>query len=150
MGDPLKLLYAGAAAALALGALSGFAMRPNLFATDDRPRGPQMFADWAGEGSTGPFDSGTTFAAYRTGPVPDYVQGTDWAHGWANAEPAITRVRYDDRPPRRADDDDVSQDDDTTVAERDPGNPSREPAYDDAPADSPDGASDGSGEPTGH
>jgi hypothetical protein len=75
--DDLKVLLPGAAVALATGLLLGGSMQPHLEEGDNRPAGPQMFADWAGARSTGPFDPGTTFVAYR-GNMPDYVMGTDW------------------------------------------------------------------------
>jgi hypothetical protein len=81
--------------ALVAGISLGAAMQPQLNVGDDRPAGPQMFAAWGGERSTGPFDSGTSFAAYRGGALPDYVIGTDWKRSqtWtgeraATAEPA--------------------------------------------------------------
>ena len=74
-GD-LKIFLAGAGLALVAGLLLGGAMQPQLY-EGDRPAGPQMIADFAGERSTGPFDPGTTFAAYH-GQTPDYVLGTDW------------------------------------------------------------------------
>ncbi|MBS0364150.1 MAG: hypothetical protein JSR98_22485 [Proteobacteria bacterium] len=127
-------------------------MHPDLWA--DRPEGPQMFADWPGVGSTGPFDEGTTFdVAYRVaagGKVPDYVYGSDWKRAVATPSDtaAVTEVSY--REPRdqdvvvtpHADDPKLSRDtDDTTVAVADPANPSREPAYE-APADSADQPAD--------
>ena len=69
--------FSGAAAALLAGLTLGAAMQPSLGFVD-RPQGPQMFAAWSGERSTGPFDPGTSFTAYN-GRVPDYVIGTDWA-----------------------------------------------------------------------
>jgi hypothetical protein len=75
--DDLKVFLPGAAVALATGLLLGGSMQPHLEDGADRPAGPQMFADWAGDRSTGPFDPGTTFVAYR-GNMPDYVMGTDW------------------------------------------------------------------------
>jgi hypothetical protein len=74
-GD-LKIFLPGAGLALAAGMLLGGAMQPQLY-DGDRPAGPQMIADFAGVRSTGPFDPGTTFAAYH-GQAPDYVLGTDW------------------------------------------------------------------------
>ncbi|MGZ3377650.1 MAG: hypothetical protein ACXU8S_13735 [Phenylobacterium sp.] len=79
-GD-LKVFLPGAGLALAAGILLGGAMQPQLY-DGDRPGGPQMVADFAGERSTGPFDPGTTFAAYH-GNVPDYVLGTDWKKSMA-------------------------------------------------------------------
>jgi hypothetical protein len=73
----LKVPMAGAACMLAAGLLLGGAMQPHLDAADGRPAGPQMFADWPGVRSTGPFDSGTSFVNYQ-GKMPDYVLGTDW------------------------------------------------------------------------
>lgn len=72
----LKIPLSGAACALAAGLLLGGAMQPHLY-DGDRPSGPQMFADWAGKRSTGPFDPGTTFVSYQ-GRMPDYILGTDW------------------------------------------------------------------------
>lgn len=155
MGEAVRTICAGAAAALVLGVLAGRAMQPDL-GGDGRPMGPQMFADWPGEGSTGPFDEGTTFAAaYRAGagPVPDYVYGTDWKRSLEipGETAAVTRASYEAPADTVADggSDDVAADrasadnprlaraDDTTVAERAPDNPAREPAYDDAPAVQP-------------
>ena len=70
----MRALLIGAGVALTAGFLMGSAMKPDLLA-DHRPEGPQTFAGWNGE-STGPFDPGVSFAAYR-GKVPDYVIGTD-------------------------------------------------------------------------
>lgn len=72
----MKIPLSGAGVALAAGLLLGGAMQPHLY-DGDRPSGPQIFANWAGARSTGPFDPGTTFASYR-GQMPDYVMGTDW------------------------------------------------------------------------
>ena len=77
----MKVLLSGAAAAAITGVLLGGAMRPHLDA-DGRPAGPQMFANWSGVRSTGPFDPGTTFASYQ-GRVPDHVMGTDWKKAMA-------------------------------------------------------------------
>ena len=71
----MKTAYAGAVAALAAGLLSGAAMRPDLTA-DDRPAGPQMFAEASPARPTGPFDDSPSWARYG-GKVPDYVFGTD-------------------------------------------------------------------------
>lgn len=70
----MKALLIGAGVALTAGFMMGAAMKPDLLA-DQRPEGPQIFTTWAGE-STGPFDPGASFVAYR-GKVPDYVLGTD-------------------------------------------------------------------------
>jgi hypothetical protein len=69
----MKALLAGAAVAAAAGVMMGSAMHPSLV-TDDRPEGPQIFAQDGG--STGPFDSGKALASYGDR-VPDYVLGTD-------------------------------------------------------------------------
>ena len=145
-GKSLNIAFAGGAVALVLGVLSGQAMHPDLANRVDRPMGPQMFADWPGEGSTGPFDGGTTFAAYH-GTPPDYVFGSDWKRAMnPPAEPsetaALTRVSYDEPadPPAaapHADDPSLTPArDDTTVAVADPNNPARVPAYEtETPAD---------------
>jgi len=111
----------GAAVALVAGLLLGGAMQPHLDEGDGRPSGPQMFADWAGDRSTGPFDPGTTFVSYQ-GKIPDYVMGTDWKKrmAWPDETAAVaaaprdearndetsdempatlTRAAYDDPPP---------------------------------------------------
>jgi len=99
----LKIPLAGAALALVTGILLGGAMQPQLVGDDARPAGPQMFADWAGARSTGPFDPGTTFASYH-GNVPDYVMGTDWKRRmtWPDDLAAVSapreEVRADDPP----------------------------------------------------
>jgi hypothetical protein len=97
-GD-LKIFLPGAGLALATGMLLGGAMQPQLY-DGDRPAGPQIIADFAGERSTGPFDPGTTFAAYH-GQTPDYVMGTDWKKALAapDARVAVTPL------PREASDD---------------------------------------------
>lgn len=118
-GD-LKVFLPGAGLALAAGILLGGAMQPQLY-EGDRPAGPQMVADFAGERSTGPFDPGTTFAAYH-GNIPDYVLGTDWKKSMAwppeeraavstaavshedaapapEATPVLTRTDYVEPPP---------------------------------------------------
>ena len=105
---------------MAAGLILGGVMQPHLF-EGDRPSGPQMFAGWAGVRSTGPFDPGTSFASF-TGPIPDYVVGTDWKKTMAwPSEPAavsppepelaradapsvdepaaLTRAAYEDPPP---------------------------------------------------
>lgn len=71
----VKILLAGTAVALTAGVMLGGAMRPEL-AVGDRPGGPQMFANWSGTRSTGPFDPGTTFVSYPSS-APDYLLGTD-------------------------------------------------------------------------
>lgn len=88
-GD-LKIFLPGAGLALAAGILLGGAMQPELY-DGDRPSGPQMIADFAGERSTGPFDPGTTFAAYH-GRIPDYVLGTDWKKtmAWPDERAAVS------------------------------------------------------------
>jgi hypothetical protein len=99
----LKIPLSGAAAALVSGLLLGGAMQPHLY-EGDRPSGPQMFADWAGARSTGPFDSGTTFVNYP-GKMPDYVRGTDWnrATAWpderAPAAVSSEAAQDDETPP---------------------------------------------------
>jgi hypothetical protein len=87
---------------LAAGLLLGGAMQPHLY-EGDRPSGPQMFADWAGARSTGPFDPGTTFVSYQ-GKMPDYILGTDWkkSMSWADERAAVSPPREavrDDPPP---------------------------------------------------
>ena len=81
----MKVLLSGAAAAAISGVLLGGAMQPHLDAADGRPAGPQMFANWSGVRSTGPFDPGTTFASYQ-GRVPEYVMGTDWKKTMASPD----------------------------------------------------------------
>lgn len=71
-----RTLELGTGVALAMGLLTGVAMRPEL-AVDGRPAGPQIFAGWSGVRSTGPFDDGLAYASYA-GKIPDYVMGTDW------------------------------------------------------------------------
>jgi len=99
----LKIPLSGAALALVTGILLGGAMQPQLIGGDARPSGPQMFADWAGARSTGPFDPGTTFASYH-GAIPDYVMGTDWKRRmtWPDERAAVSapreEVRADDLP----------------------------------------------------
>ena len=135
----MKVLVSGAVAALAIGAFSGHFARASLDLVTDGPKGPQMFADWAGKGTTGPFDDGTSFtAAYKVaagGKVPDYVYGADWKRAMTGPSEtaAVTRASYE--PPARADDPALTLRDDTTAAERDPVNPAREPAYDAPPAE---------------
>jgi hypothetical protein len=87
----VKVLLSGAAVAAITGVLLGGAMQPHLDAADGRPAGPQMFANWSGVRSTGPFDPGTTFASYQ-GRVPDYVMGTDWkkAVAWPDERAAVS------------------------------------------------------------
>ncbi|HEV7385968.1 MAG TPA: hypothetical protein VGN89_13895 [Phenylobacterium sp.] len=103
----MKVLLSGAAAAAIAGVLLGGAMQPHLEAADDRPAGPQMFANWSGVRSTGPFDPGTTFASYQ-GRVPDYVMGTDWkkAMAWPDERAAVSAPSREaakgDDPPAEA------------------------------------------------
>lgn len=99
---PFTVPVTGAAVVLAAGLLLGNAMQPHLDAADERPAGPQMFADWAGVRSTGPFDSGTSFPSYP-GKMPDYVLGTDWkkSMGWPVERAAVSAPREavgDDAP----------------------------------------------------
>ena len=86
----MKALLSGAAVAAVAGIMAGAAMQPQLYA-GDRPSGPQMFADWAGARSTGPFDPGTTFVSYH-GKIPDYVMGTDWKKSmtWPDERAAVS------------------------------------------------------------
>jgi hypothetical protein len=98
----VRVLLGGAAVSLAVGLMLGGAMQPHLY-EGDRPSGPQMFADWAGARSTGPFDPGTTFVNYQ-GKIPDYVLGTDWkkSMAWPGervAVPSQREVIYGDPPP---------------------------------------------------
>jgi hypothetical protein len=90
----LRIPLSGAAVALAAGLLLGSAMQPHLDDGDGRPAGPQMFADWAGARSTGPFDPGTTFVNYP-GKVPDYVVGSDWKKrmDWPDERAAVSAPR---------------------------------------------------------
>jgi hypothetical protein len=100
----LTIPLSGAACALVAGLLLGSAMQPHLDGGDGRPAGPQMFANWAGARSTGPFDSGTTFVNYP-GATPDYVMGTDWKKrmAWPNERAAVSAplatAREDVPPP---------------------------------------------------
>jgi len=89
----VKVLLGGAAISLVMGLMLGGAMQPHLD-EGDRPAGPQMFADWAGARSTGPFDPGTTFVSYR-GKMPDYVLGTDWkkSMAWPDERAAVSPPR---------------------------------------------------------
>lgn len=99
----MKIPLSGAGLALAAGLLLGGAMQPHLY-DGDRPSGPQMFSNWAGSRSTGPFDPGTTFANYR-GQMPDYVMGTDWKKRMTSPdEPAAVST-----PPREPPTDNVPQ-----------------------------------------
>jgi hypothetical protein len=87
----------GAAVALAAGLWLGGLMQPHLDEGDGRPSGPQMFADWAGDRSTGPFDPGTTFVNYQ-GRIPDYVMGTDWKKRmtWPDETAAVSAAPRDE------------------------------------------------------
>jgi len=138
MGDLVKIAAFGAVAALILGAAAGHTLHPELVGSD-RTGGPQLFADAvAGDRAEAAYDPGVTLAAYP-GKVPDYVLGTDWKRSLiqADAPPAIVRADYEPQAAARtADDPRLSERDDTTVAERAPDNPAREPAYD-APAEPP-------------
>jgi hypothetical protein len=99
----MKIPLSGAGLALATGLLLGGAMQPQLY-DGDRPSGPQMFANWAGARSTGPFDPGTSFASYQ-GQTPDYVMGTDWKKQMTSPEePAAVST-----PRREPPTDDVPQ-----------------------------------------
>jgi hypothetical protein len=90
----LRIPLSGAAAALVAGLLLGSAMQPHLDDGDTRPAGPQMFADWAGARSTGPFDPGTTFASYQA-KMPGYVMGSDWKKrmAWPDERAAVSAPR---------------------------------------------------------
>jgi hypothetical protein len=90
----LRIPLSGAAAALVAGLLLGSAMQPHLDDGDGRPAGPQMFADWAGARSTGPFDPGTTFVSYQA-KMPDYVLGSDWKKrmAWPDERAAVSAPR---------------------------------------------------------
>jgi hypothetical protein len=90
----LRIPLSGAGAALIAGLLLGGAMQPHLDDGDTRPAGPQMFADWAGARSTGPFDPGTTFASYQA-QAPDYVMGSDWKKrmAWPGEPAAVSAPR---------------------------------------------------------
>lgn len=87
-------ILSGAALAAVLGIMLGGAMRPQLV-FGDRPNGPQMFATGGGPRSTGPFDSGSSYANYG-GAIPDYVIGTDYAQSAYVAAPPV------EEEPRRA------------------------------------------------
>jgi hypothetical protein len=98
----LKIPLSGAVGALVAGLLLGSAMQPHLY-DGDRPSGPQMFADWAGARSTGPFDPGTSFVSYQ-GKTPDYVMGTDWKKrtAWPDDRAMVAASREaapEDAPP---------------------------------------------------
>lgn len=97
----MRTLYAGAGLALAAGVLLGGAMRPQLVG-DDRPAGPQIFAGWSGERSTGPFDDGGLAFASYSGEIPEYVMGTDWRRMVAQpvvmAEPVYAEEDYYEPP----------------------------------------------------
>jgi hypothetical protein len=88
----MKALLIGAAVAAAAGVMMGTAMHPSLV-TDDRPEGPQIYAQDGG--ATGPFDSGKTLASYGDR-VPDYVMGTDAKK--AMTGPDLQPVLVDSRP----------------------------------------------------
>jgi len=89
----VKVLLGGAVISLTAGVLLGGAMQPHLD-EGDRPAGPQMFADWAGARSTGPFDPGTTFVSYQR-KMPDYILGTDWKKSmtWSEERAAVSPPR---------------------------------------------------------
>ncbi len=57
-------------------------MQPDLEAGADRLKGPQIFAEGAGEIASAPPDQSAILAAYH-GPLPDYVMGTDAKRGMA-------------------------------------------------------------------
>ena len=92
--NDLKVFLPGAGLALTAGLLLGGAMQPRLDASDNRPAGPQMLADWAGARSSNPADPGATFAAYHGNP-PDYVLGTDWKKSstWPSEQAAVSPPR---------------------------------------------------------
>lgn len=77
----MRTVLLGAAISAAAGLLMGAAARPDLSA-DERPEGPQIIAEGADAGSTGPFDDSATLANYK-GQLPDYVLGTDWKRSLA-------------------------------------------------------------------
>jgi hypothetical protein len=86
------IALSGAAAAAVAGIMLGGAMQPQLF-FEDRPMGPQMFADGGGPRSTGPFDLRDAYTAYG-GKLPPYVIGTDYAQtAYVEAPPVA-----DERP----------------------------------------------------
>lgn len=88
----MKALFTGAGIAAAAGILMGAAAKPDL-GWDDRPAGPQMLAAWGGGRSSGPFDDGASFAAYK-GSIPDYVLGSDWQRSLqAPVEAPAPRIR---------------------------------------------------------
>jgi hypothetical protein len=95
----------GAALAAVVGIMLGGAMQPQL-AFDGRPMGPQMFAAGGGPRSTGPFDSGASYANYGGG-IPEYVIGTDYAQAAYIEAPPIAEerrqvARNDAEPPEPA------------------------------------------------
>jgi len=94
----MTISLSGAGVALAAGLLLGGAMQPHLDEGARGPAGPQMFADWAGDRSTGPFDPGTTFVSYQ-GKIPDYVLGTDWKKRmtWPDESAAVPAPREETR-----------------------------------------------------
>lgn len=100
----MKALLSGAAISAVAGLLMGAVAKPDLL-EDGRPAGPQMMAGWGAGRSTGPFDDGAAFAAYK-GQLPDYVLGTDWKRA-VNApvyqppplEPPVKLARAEEPPP---------------------------------------------------
>jgi hypothetical protein len=70
----MKIFITGAAVALASGMLLGDAMRPILWAGDQALFPP---ADAISGGKSDSYGSADQ-TAYRNGPTPDYVIGTDW------------------------------------------------------------------------
>ena len=95
----VHLTCTGLAAAVAIGLLTGAAMKPDL-GLGDRPEGPQMFSFGGGARSTGPFDDGVSLTSYGEN-VPRYVTGTDLiAEQLANtpADEAYQSVQYAEAP----------------------------------------------------
>jgi hypothetical protein len=70
----MRALYISAATAAVGGLLMGAAIRPKDSDLHEQPLGPQIIASSAWEGDVEPV--APVYA--RTGPIPEYVIGTDW------------------------------------------------------------------------
>lgn len=81
----MKALFQGAPYVVAAGLLLGAALQPQL-AVSDQPGGPQMLM---GVSAPRASDDMSWTASY-SGPVPDYVLGTDWTRPPAYSEAAYT------------------------------------------------------------
>jgi hypothetical protein len=85
--------------ALAGGLLLGAALKPDL-ASEERPIGPQIFIGWSAARATPPPAEAEPEAAAYSGPVPDYVYGTDLKRPIEMVEAAALRASL---PPPQAD-----------------------------------------------